>query len=118
MFSKECKIGELILETTEVSVGTYFCEQLINSGYKETERVHTNNGTLVIYSNGVLCFVFALIEKTENNLHRFFLCRNHEDSWSKGPVSIPSSLLIPIFRIFCLFTALRAVYNIVYPHQT
>jgi len=75
----------MILETAEVSVGTYFCEQLIISGYKETERVHTDNGTLVIYSNGVLCFVFALIEKTGSKLHRFFLCRNHEGSWSDKP---------------------------------
>jgi len=85
VFNKDCEFGEMIFQTTESNVCAYFCEQLINSGYTEKERFYTTGGSLIIYGNGVLCFVFALIENSGSKLHRFFLCRNYEGSWQERP---------------------------------
>jgi len=79
------KTGELLLETPDQGVANYFMTQLTESGYKERERVHITDGRLIVFSNGILCFVFALIDKADLKLHRVFICGNHQGSWATDP---------------------------------
>lgn len=77
----ESKIGELIIETSNGEVSGYFMEQLTKSGYQVKEKFHATDGHLVVLSNGVLCVVFALIDKADHVLHRVFICGNCPGSW-------------------------------------
>lgn len=85
MFNKkESKRGELIVETSNAEVTAYFMKQLTESGYQVKEKFHATDGHLVVLSNGALCFVFALIDKTDHVLHRVFICGNPPGSWESG----------------------------------
>ncbi len=81
----QSKTGELLLQTSNQEVANYFMKQLSESGYTEKERVHITDGRLIVFSNDVLCFVFALIDKADLKLHRVFICGNRQDSWAGDP---------------------------------